>query len=87
MLLLTSNYFFVPASEPQWALTPRIFASRIQISGLGRFLEKQFSNPEISKMILEILSIYALLQCTAVLTRLIERRHDVLHYVSQSEPN
>ena len=38
-------------------------------------------------MILEIIAIYALIQGTAVLSRLIERRYDVLHYVSQSERN
>jgi hypothetical protein len=37
-------------------------------------------------MILEILAIYALLQCITVVTRLIGRRRDVLHYVSRSSP-
>jgi hypothetical protein len=35
-------------------------------------------------MILEILAIYVLIQCTSVLARLIGRRHDVLHYVTRS---
>jgi hypothetical protein len=34
-------------------------------------------------MILEILSIYALIQCTNVLARLIGRRRDVLYYISK----
>ena len=54
-------------------------------SGLGRFLEQQFSNPEISKMILEILAVYGLIQCTTVLAQLIGRRHDVLYYVSKPD--
>ncbi len=36
-------------------------------------------------MILEILAIYVLMQCTSVLARLIGRRRDVLHYVSRSD--
>ena len=35
-------------------------------------------------MILEILAIYFLVQCTTVIAHLIGRRRDVLHYVSRS---
>jgi hypothetical protein len=38
-------------------------------------------------MILETLAIYALLQCTTVVARLIGRRRDVFHYVSRSNPS
>jgi hypothetical protein len=36
-------------------------------------------------MILETLAIYALIQCTTVVARLIGRRRDVLNYVSRSK--
>ena len=38
-------------------------------------------------MILEILAIYVLIQCTTVFARLIGRRRDVLDYVSRSNPS
>ena len=38
-------------------------------------------------MILETLAIYALIQCTTVVARLIGRRRDVLDYVSRSNPS
>jgi hypothetical protein len=38
-------------------------------------------------MILEILAIYTLIQCAALLARLIGRRDDVLDYVSRSNPS
>jgi hypothetical protein len=34
-------------------------------------------------MILEILTVYLLIQCINLLVRLIGRRHDVLNYVSK----
>jgi len=36
-------------------------------------------------MILEILAVYGLIQCTTVLAQLIGRRHDVLYYVSKPD--
>ena len=38
-------------------------------------------------MILEILAIYALIQCTALFARLIGRRGDVLRYVDRTQAN
>jgi hypothetical protein len=35
-------------------------------------------------MILEILAIYVLIQCSSVFARLIGRRRDVFHYVTRS---
>jgi hypothetical protein len=35
-------------------------------------------------MILEVVAVYVLMQCASVVARLIERRRDVLHYVSRS---
>jgi hypothetical protein len=37
-------------------------------------------------MIIEIITIFSLIQCANLLSRLIERRRDVLHYVSRPEP-
>ena len=37
-------------------------------------------------MIIEIITIFLLIQCANLLSRLIERRRDVLHYVSKPEP-
>jgi hypothetical protein len=37
-------------------------------------------------MIVEILALYFLIQCTNMFARLIERRHDVLNYVPRSNP-
>lgn len=38
-------------------------------------------------MIFEILSVYFLVRCINMLFRLIGRRHDVLYYVSKSNPD
>ena len=35
-------------------------------------------------MIVEILALYFLIQCTNMFAQLIERRHDVLYYVPRS---
>jgi hypothetical protein len=37
-------------------------------------------------MILEILTIFLLIQCVNMLSRLIERRRDVFFYVSKPDP-
>jgi hypothetical protein len=37
-------------------------------------------------MILEILTIFLLIQCVNMLSRLIERRRDVFFYVSRPDP-
>jgi hypothetical protein len=37
-------------------------------------------------MILEVLTIFSVIQCVNFLSRLIEHRRDVLHYVSKPDP-
>jgi hypothetical protein len=38
------------------------------------------------EMIMEIISVLFLIQCANMLSRLIGRRRDVLHYVSKADP-
>jgi hypothetical protein len=38
-------------------------------------------------MIIEIVSIFFLVQCANMISRLMERRNDVLYYVSRSSPH
>jgi hypothetical protein len=49
----------------------------------GRISESEFSNPE-AFMILEVLTIYLLVQCASALSQLIRRRRDVFYYVSKA---
>jgi hypothetical protein len=63
----------------------RLPTSKFVPPGWDAFQVNKFSNPEAFEMILEILTIVCLIQCTNMVWRLIERRNDVLYYVSKSD--
>jgi hypothetical protein len=54
--------------------------------GWGTFQDGKSSTPETFEMILEILAVVFLIQFTGLLARLVERRHDVIHYLAKSNP-
>jgi hypothetical protein len=84
MLLPTSNNPIVPA------LKKRVVHLRRGQPGLGYKSpgwgnsRQAFFEPGDLKMILEVLAIYVLIQCSSVFARLIGRRRDVFHYVTRS---
>jgi hypothetical protein len=101
MLLLSGNFFFVPASEPHFSLSPSQVHSTFCRDRAGCILEnrKFFRpvNPQIGsacgslqgifKMIVEVVTSLFMIQCASLISRLIERRRDVLSHVSRSDPS
>jgi hypothetical protein len=75
--------------------------SKLRATGLGLHFQKyEFSNPDppqsrsavaflrrAFEMIFELIATLILMQCATTILRLIERRRDVLYYVSESDPH
>jgi hypothetical protein len=94
-----SNKTFVPDSELRFSIYVGDYVPLAQRTGLGYFHKQLIFEPgepqcenacgflrRPFEMIVEIVTAIFLIQGATIISRLVERRHDVLRYVSNSEP-
>jgi hypothetical protein len=78
----------LPICRPKVAYKGSRTDSKFSIVRLGCIQGEQISTRRLFEMILDVLTIFLLIQCANMISRLIgRRRQDVLYYVSKSDPH